>query len=153
MLKALLLIASKEGAARAGAPSRARVVLLLNVFADFAYDLVEDCLNVDVILGGGLEERATEGLRHLLSFFARHLPFRFQVTLAPHNDQRNLVLVLDTEDALTERVDRVEGGSGGDGVCENEALALAHEIIIGGRVLFLAFSTSNDVKSAQPVIE
>jgi len=61
-----------------------------------------------------------------------NLSFVLQVTLVGHNNNRERVLVLYSEDLLVEGADLFEGVAGCNGVHEEESLASSHILFSHG---------------------
>jgi len=124
--------------ARAWCSSWTTGSLLLVVLADLTDELGERGVDVDALLGRGLEELATEMFREVSALVVPDLTFVLEVTLVADDDDGEGVAVLDTEDLLVEGTDLLEGVAGGDGVDEEEAFACAHVLLSHRTVFFLA---------------
>jgi len=64
--------------------------------------------------------------------------FHFQVALVSHNNHREVILILHSQNLLLECGNLAETRSAGDGVHQQEALTGAHVLLPHCRVLFLA---------------
>lgn len=67
----------------------------------------------------------------------RDLSLGLEVALVGDDDNGEVILVLDAQYLLLEGHDLLVGGTRGDGVDEEEALARAHVLLAHGRVLLL----------------
>lgn len=100
-------------------------------------DLDEDLGDVDVLLGGRLDEVAAEGRGEVLALFRRDVAL-LHVALVADEDHRDVLLLLDAEDLRAEFVAVVERGRRVDGVDEDEAVSGAHVGVSQRRELFLS---------------
>lgn len=98
-LALLLLVSSTTWAVERGA----RVVL-----ADLADDFVEGLFDINTSLGGGLEKWASERLGHVLAVVCLDFALVLQIALVAQNDHWVLVLILHTQDLVTEVCDCVK---------------------------------------------
>jgi len=69
--------------------------------------------------------------------FCAHLPLALQIALVAHNDDGEVVLVLDAQYLLLERLDLLIALPRRDAVDQQEALARPHVLLAHGRVLLL----------------
>lgn len=79
------------------------------------------------------------------------LPLAFKIALVRDDDYGEVVLVLDTQDLLLERLDLLIGGSRGDGVNKQETFARAHVLFAHGGVLLLS-SRIEDIEQGHLVV-
>jgi hypothetical protein len=111
---------------------------LLVVPANLPHELIEGLVNVDLLLGRGFNELAAKVLGEVLALLHGDLAVVFQITLVTHNDDGEVVLVLNTENLLVEGGDLVKAVPGGDGVDAEETLSGPHVLLSHGGVLLLS---------------
>jgi len=133
-----IVIASRSAAAHRHSSSRSASCLFLIVLADFPNKVAEGLVNVDTLLGGGLDELAAEMFCHVSALVHANLAFVLQITFISNDDHREGVSVLHAENLLVEGADLLEGVSRSDGIDEKEALARAHVLLTHGTVFLLA---------------
>lgn len=124
-------------------------VLLL---ANLADQLEEAGLVVELDLGRGLEEGTAEALGQLGALGVLDLAVLLQIALVADQHDRDLVGVLGTVDLVEQDGDLVEGGAAGDVVDQQEALAVAHPLVLHGAELLLAGGVQ-DVQDGGLVID
>ena len=124
---------------------------LLVVPADLADELVEGLVDVDLLFGGRLDELAAKVLGKVLALLRGDLAVVLEIALVGHDDNGEVVLVLDTENLLVEGGDLVKAVPGGDRVDTEETLPGAHVLLPHGRVLLLAGGVE-DVKEGDLLI-
>jgi len=73
----------------------------------------------------------------------RYFALAFQIALVSDNDDREVVLVLDSQYLLLKRPDLLERLSRGDAVDEEETFTSTHVLFSHGRVLFLTGGIEN----------
>ena len=110
--------------------------LLGHLAVDLPHKVEEHLVDVDLLAGRGLQEGDTSPAAGEVSslLLADHAVV-LQVALVATEDHGDLVGVLHTENLLAEVGEVVEGGLGGNGVDENEALAVLHVQITHGSEL------------------
>lgn len=106
--------------------------------ADLSYHLVKGIVHSDALLCRGFTERAAKALGEIFAFLAGHLSIALQITLVADQHHREGIAVLDTSDLLVECIDFFKGQTRGDGVDQNEALAVSHVLLSHGAVFLLA---------------
>jgi len=117
--------------------------LQLLVLSDFSDELEEAGLVVELELGRGLEEGAAPLLGELGALGVVDLALVLEVGLVADEDHGDLISVLGAEDLVVEDGDLLERGLGGDVVDEEEALAVAHPLVLHGGELLLAGGVEN----------
>jgi len=111
--------------------------LLGHLAVDLPHKVEEHLVDVDLLAGRGLQEGDTSPAAGEVSslLLADHAVV-LQVALVATEDHGDLVGVLHTENLLAKVSEVVEGGLGGDGVDEDETLAVLHvKITHGGELL------------------
>jgi len=113
-----------------------RLVLSGGLLVDETDEIVEDLIDVDLQLGGGLDKEAVvEALCHLLTLLSGNDTGVIQIALVADKNHGDIVGILHTEDLLTHVGKVVESTKSDDGVHEDEALTVLHVQITHGREL------------------
>jgi hypothetical protein len=76
-----------------------------------------------------------EGIRRTL---LRHLSLTLQITLVAHDNDREIILILDPQNLLLERHDLLEALSTRNAIHQQEAFTGPHVLLAHRRVFFLA---------------
>jgi len=111
--------------------------LLRHLAVNLPHEVEEHLVHVDLLAGGGLQEGDTTPVAGEVPalILADHAVV-LEVALVTAEDHGDLVGVLHTENLLAKVSEVVEGGLGGDGVDEDETLAVLHvKITHGGELL------------------
>jgi len=104
---------------------------------DLADKLKEDLVDVDSVLGGGLEEGASELVAEVLALVCGDLSFVLQIALVADNDEGDTVAVLHAADLVAQVRNVVEGRVRRDRVHKHKALAAPHVLVSHRRQLLL----------------
>lgn len=115
-------------------------VVLRRLGVDLPHEVVEDLGHVDLVLGGGLHERAVEVLGELLALVFRHHSLVVQVTFVADQDHWHVGCVFDAHDLVVELHEVVERRLGCYRVDQDEALAALHVQVSHCCELFLYFN-------------
>lgn len=145
------VLASVRACRSPAAVTRNASLLCLVVLANLPDEITESLVDVDPLLGRGLDELAAEVLGEVTALVHADLALILEITLVRHDDDRERVLVLDPEDLLVEDADFFEGVSGRDGVDQKEALASSHVLLPHGAIFLLA-SRVEDVEEGNLVV-
>lgn len=99
-------------------------LFLLGTKVHFAYDLGEDLVDVGAILGAGLDEGATPGLRELIALWDTDLALVLQIDLVGDEQDRHAFRSLNSGDELLHGADVLERLVIGQTVYDYEPLAV-----------------------------
>jgi len=108
-----------------------------NLVVHLADEIIEEFLNIDRVLGRGLEERAVVELGcEVLAVLLGNDALVLEIALVANKDRGEVLLVLYTDNLITDVLQIRESGLGDDAVDEDEALAVLHvEVTHSGELL------------------
>lgn len=110
---------------------------------DLPDQVVENLMHIDLLLGRSLSEGAVKLPGQVQSLLLAHHAFVLQVALVSHQNHGHIVGVLNSQNLLPQVHEVIEGRLGGDGIDENEALAILHVQVAHGRELLGAGGVQN----------
>lgn len=118
-------------------------LLFLVVLSDLADEVRESLVDVDALLGRRFNEFATKVFCKISALIHANLALVFKVALVGDDDDRERILILDTENLLMEGANFLEGIARGDGIYQKEALARSHVLFAHCPVFFLSGGVQN----------
>lgn len=126
-----------------GVDHRSSSLLFLVVLPDLPDKITERLIDVDTLLGRGLDKFASEMFGKVTALVHANLTLVFQIALVRYDNNGERILVLHTEDLLVECADFFERVAGGDRIYEKETLSRAHVLLTHGTVLLLSSRVQN----------
>jgi len=122
---------------------RFRLFRIGRFLIDLTDEIVEDFPNVDLGLGAGLHEHTAPLARKILPLIFADHALVLEVTLVANKNDGDVFGILHAQDLITKVLQVVERRLRGDGIDEQEALAIFHVQVPHGCELFRAGSVEN----------
>lgn len=127
-------------------------LLLLVVLPYLTDEVAERLVDVNALLSRCLDELAAEVLCKVTALIHSNLSLILEIALVSHDNDRERILILNTEDLLMESANFLKRIAGGDRVNEEEAFTSAH-VLLAHSPVFLLTSRVEDVEQRDLIID